>query len=66
MGVAGTFPEIVSLDVTTGIELEPTRGWVLAPAMGLDMVMMCDEGVLESNEELDEQGEESIWGLGGI
>lgn len=45
----------VLLDVTIGIELEPT------PTVGLDMVTICSEGGLET----DEPGEESIWGLKG-
>lgn len=66
MGDARTVPEIVPLDVTTEIELEPAPSWVLAPTVGLDMVTICGEGGLESDEESNELGEDSVWGLEGL
>jgi len=66
MGALRMVPETVPSDVTTRIELEPTPGWVLAPAMGPNMVTICGEGGLESDEESDEPGEESVWGLEGL
>ena len=66
MGVTGTIPMIVPLDVTMGIELESTLGWVLAIAMGPHITVICDEGGSESDEESGEPGEESVWGLRGL
>ena len=66
MVAAEMVPETVSLDVTTGIEPDPTPGWVPAPTVGPDMVTICREGGPKSNEELDELGEESAWGLIGL
>ena len=54
MGATRTVPETVLLDVTTGVEPVPTPGWVLAPAMGPNMVMICGEGGSESDEESNE------------
>ena len=50
----------------TSIESEPTPGWVPAPAVGPDMVMICGEGGSESDEESEELGEVSVWGLEGL
>jgi len=66
MGVAEMVPETVSLDVTTGIEPEPTPGWVPTPIVGPNMVMICGEGGTKSDEESEEPGEESVWGLEGL
>jgi len=66
MGVVRTFLDMVLLDVTTRVELEPTRGWVHAPVVGPDMVMICSEGVLGLDEESNEPGEELVWGLDGL
>ena len=66
MGVVRTVPETVLLDVTTGIELEPTPGWVPTPAVGPYMVTICSEGGSESNEESEKIGEELVWGLRGL
>ena len=66
MGVARMVPETVPLDVTTRVAPDPTPGWVHAPAVGADMVMICGEGGSKSDEESDEPGEESVWGLEGI
>ena len=55
-------PNTVLLDVTTGIDPEPTLGWVPALALGPYMVTICGEG----GSELDEPGEESVWGLRGL
>lgn len=52
--------------MTTEIELEPTLVWVLALALGLDMVTICSEGGSEPDEESEGPGEESVWGLGGL
>jgi len=60
---AGTIPETILPNVTTGIEPEPTPGWVPAPAVDLDMVMKCSEGSLELDEESEGPGEDSVWGL---
>ena len=62
MGAIGIVPETVPLDVTIGIEPEPTPGWVPTPAVGLDMVIICGEGGLES----DELREDPVWGLRGL
>lgn len=66
MGAAQTIPETISLDVTTGIEPEPTPGWVPTPTVGLDMVTICSEGGSKLNEESKRPGEESVWGLRGL
>ena len=66
MGAAETVPKTLLLYVTTWIELQSTPGWVPTLAVGLDMVMICREGGLELDEESDEPGEESVWGLGGL
>ena len=55
--------ETIPLDVTNEIEPEPTPGWVPAPDVGPDMVMICGEGGSELDEELDEPEEELSWGL---
>jgi len=65
MGAVRTVPETVPLDVTTGIEPEPTRGWLPAPAVGPDMVTISGEGGSHSDEQSGELVEESVWGLGG-
>lgn len=49
--------------MTTGVEPEPTPSWVLTPAMGPDIVMICAEGGLELDEESNEPREDSVWGL---
>jgi len=46
MGAAGTVPKLVPLYVTTGVELDPTPSWVLAPVVGPNMMMVCGEGGL--------------------
>ena len=51
MGASRTYPETVPLDVTTGIESEPTPSWVPTQGLGPDMVTICGEAGLESNEE---------------
>ena len=51
MRAARTVPETVLPDVITGVELEPPLGWVHAPALGLDMVTICNEGGSKSDEE---------------
>ena len=56
----------VPLDVTTWVEPEPTPGWVIAPIVGPDMVMIYGEGGSKLDEELEGPGEESVWGLGGL
>jgi len=54
MGASGMIPEIVPLDVTTGLEPQATLGWVPVPVVSPNMVMICGEGGLESDEELNE------------
>lgn len=66
MGANGMIPQMVPLGVTTEVESEPTPCWVPTQAMHLDMVMIFDERVLGLNEESNELGEESAWGLMGI
>jgi len=66
MGAVETVLGTALLYVTTWIEPESTRGWVPTLAMGPDMVTICGEGGLELDEESDELGEESVWGLEGL
>ena len=61
-GAIGTVPEIVPPDATIDIELEPTLFWVPTLAVGSNMMMICDEGGSESNEESEGPGEESSMG----
>ena len=65
-GAARMVLETVPLDVTTGIELEPTPGCLPAPAMAPNMVTICSEGGLESEEDSEGPGNESVWGLKGL
>jgi len=51
IGVAETVLVMVPLDMTTRVEPKPTPVWFLAPTVVLDMMMACDEGALESDEE---------------
>lgn len=66
MGAIRMVPETVPLDVTTRIETEPKLGRVPALVVGIDMVTICSEGGSESDDELDDRGEESIWGIKGL
>ena len=66
MGATGMVLETVPLDVTTGIEPEPTPGWVPTPIVSPDMMTVCGEGGLKSNKESNELEVESVWGLGGL
>lgn len=66
MGAVRMVLEIVLIDVTTGIELEPTPGLVPALAVGLDMVKICDEGDSRLDEESEEPGKCSVWRLRGL
>ena len=52
--------------MTTGIEPEPTPGWVPTLVVGPNMVTICGEGFLKLDEEAEETGKESVWGLGGL
>jgi len=40
VGASGMVPETVSLDLTTRIESKPTLGWVLAPDVRPNIVMI--------------------------
>jgi len=51
MGATRIVPGTVPLDVTIGIGLEPTPGWIPAPAVGPNMVTIYNERGLESDEE---------------
>lgn len=59
MGATRMVPNMVPLDVTTRVEMEPTLGWFLAPTVGPNMMTTCGEGHSESNEP----EEELVWGL---
>jgi len=66
MGVAETIPDIVPLDVSISIALEPPPVWVPALVVGTYVMKICGEGGSESDEELEGPEEESGWGLGGL
>lgn len=51
MGAVETVLETVPPNVTTSIVLEPPLVWVPTPAVGPDMVTICNEGGSKSNEE---------------
>lgn len=53
-GAAGMVPVMVRLDVMNRVEPKPTPSWFPAPIVGPDMMMVCSEGGLESDEELNE------------
>lgn len=66
MGASETGPETFSLNVTIGIELEPTLVWVPPPTVGLHIMMIGGEGGLKLDEEPEEPREDSVWGLEGL
>jgi len=65
-GATSMIPETAPLDVTTGVEPKSTLGWVPAPAVGPYTVTICGEGNSKPDEESDEPGEDSVWGLEGL
>lgn len=54
IGVVGMVLVIVMLDVTTEVEPEPAPDWFPTLAVGPDMMTVCGEGGLESDEESNE------------
>ena len=63
MGAVRMALEMVPLDVTTGVEPEPTLGWVPTLIVGPNMMTVYGEGGSESDEDLYELEEEFVWGL---
>jgi len=43
MGAFGTVPKTIPLDVTTGVEMEPTPSWIPIPVVGPYMMMILLE-----------------------